>query len=97
MRRKPKRVRRRTFLDGQPVTSEAAVLARPDRGRQIDAVIDYFGGAGETGASSLAATVVRARTSNMFITDGPFSETKEQMGGSQEMQKRVQAMFGAKK
>jgi len=82
MLRKRKQVRRWTFLGGQSVTINAAALTRPDRGRQIDAVIDYFGGARESGTSCLAATVVRSRTGYVFITDGPFAETKEQIGGS---------------
>jgi hypothetical protein len=75
MLRRWKQARRGTLLGGQGVITGAAAMFRPDRQRQIDAVIDFFGGARDV------RTAVRARNSKMFITDGPFAETKEQPGG----------------
>jgi hypothetical protein len=54
-------------------------MVKPDRRRQIDAVIDYFVGA--RAAHTPAAE--RAPSGKVFTTDGPFAETKEQIGGSQ--------------
>jgi hypothetical protein len=70
-------------------------MFRPDQRRQIDAVIDYFGGAGDTrtacsrewrtgsGQEMLArnALVAGPRNRKLFTIDGPFAETKEHVGG----------------
>ncbi|HKX02313.1 MAG TPA: hypothetical protein VJX71_07420 [Methylomirabilota bacterium] len=71
MFRRWKQTRRGTLLVAHGVITKAAAMFRPDRRRQIDAVIDYFGGARDI------RIVVRVRNSKVFATDGPFAETKE--------------------
>jgi hypothetical protein len=83
------------LLGGQRVSAAPAAMSRPDRRRRIDAVIDDdFGEAGKPvqparareapgptrGCSSGTRSLVGARTSKVFTTDGPFAETKEQLG-----------------
>jgi hypothetical protein len=80
MLRRWKQAGRRSVVGGQGVTTEVAVMLKLDRCRHIDAVIDYFGGAREARAAR-SAMAVRARNGNVFTTDGPFAETKEQLGG----------------
>jgi hypothetical protein len=75
-----KQARRRKLVRGQSGTTEAAGMIKPDRPRQIDAVIDYFGGTREARVARMA-TAVRGRNGQVFTTDGPFAETKELGGG----------------
>jgi hypothetical protein len=79
--RRWKQAKRGTLLGRRSVTNETAAMFKPDRRRQIDAVIDYFGGIHE----AQTTTVGRARNGKVFTTDGPFAETKEQIGGGQVM------------
>ena len=63
----------------------------PSRGRYVkyarldrfafDAVRDCFWLAGEALDPSHTATTVRIRNGKLTTTDGPFAETKEQLGG----------------
>jgi hypothetical protein len=64
-----KQARRRKLVRGQSGTTEAAGMIKPDRPRQIDAVIDYFGGTREARVAR-RATAVRHRNGQVFTTDG---------------------------
>jgi len=71
------------MVEGQPVPSDEDIQ------RAYKAVDDFNRGLQESGAWVFAggllppdtATVVRAAGGKVVMTDGPFAETKEQLGG----------------
>ena len=71
------------MVEGQPVPSDEDIQ------RAYKAVDDFNRGLQESGAWVFAggllpadtATVVRAQGGKVVTTDGPFAETKEQLGG----------------
>jgi hypothetical protein len=79
-----RRTRWLTLPGGQRASAEAATMVRPDWRREIDAVIDYFGGAGDARTARSRGWGAGSDQGNrkVLITDGPFAETKEHPGGA---------------
>jgi hypothetical protein len=75
MLRKRTQTRRWTLPGRRSVTSETAALFKRDRRRQIDTVIDYFGGVRGPRTNGGGT----AQNGRVLTTDGPFAETKEQI------------------
>jgi hypothetical protein len=67
------------YADWTPAQSAANMAAHNEFGEAARAAGVFAGGDGLQG--TLAATTVRVRDGERLLTDGPFAETKEFLGG----------------
>ena len=74
----------------EQLTPEAAAAARAEEVPKWEALFNELGPSGALGSgfeldSPATAKTVRVRDGETLVTDGPFAETKEQIGGLMEI------------
>ena len=75
----------------EQMSAEEAAAARAEEGPKWEALFGELGPAGALGAGyeldgPATARTVRVRDGETVVSDGPFAETKEQIGGLLEIQ-----------